>query len=242
MLYSGTGEILSGFFNRPAQEINISGDKRVAMDYSIARIWNPALMDGALALAIRDGRKGRGFNLRKGEFELKKSYFGPINEMKKAMILLILLFISLLFNLGADYYSLNKRYKAGEQRINELFEQILPGVKNVGYPVHQITQEINALEQSSAVLPGGVSGDQRVLDLLNDISQRIPDYLDIDASSMIIDTETVRINGDTDTFGRVDDLKKIIEPSEYFESVQGTANLDRTGDRVNFEISMQRAK
>ena len=243
MLYSGTGEILSGFFNRPAQEINISRDKKVTMDYSIARVWNPALMDGALALALRDGRKGRGFNLRKGEFELKKSYLGPINEIKRAIILLILLFVSLLFNLGNDYYFLNKRYRAGEQKINELFRQTFPEVKNVQSPVLQMTQKINDLKDSSSLLPGGVNRNQKVLDILKDISQRIPDSLDIDVSNMVIDAETVRITGDTDTYSAGDDLKKNLEQSSYFKNVTlGTQSLDKTGKRVNFDIKMQRAE
>lgn len=243
MLYSGTEEILSGLFDRPVQEINISRDKKVTLDYSIARVWNPAMMDGALALALRDGRKGRGFNLRKGEFELKKSYFGPINEMKRAIILLILLSIFLLFNLGTDYYFLNKRYKAGEQKINELFQQTFPEVKNVQFPVLQMTQKINELKDSSSLLPGGINSNQKALDILRDISQRIPGSLDIDVSNLVIDTETVRITGDTDTYSAGDELKKNLEPSGYFKSVTlGTQSLDKTGKRVNLNIKMQRAE
>jgi Tfp pilus assembly protein PilN len=243
MLYSRTGEILSGFLDRPAQEVNIRGDRDVDMDFSIERAWNPAFMDGALALALRDGKKGRGFNLRKGEFELKKSYLGPINEIRKAMILLGILFIFMVVNLGVDYYFLNKRYEAGEQKITGLFRQAFPEVTNVRFPVLQMKQKIKELESSSGLLPGGMASNRKVLDVLRDISQRIPGSLDMDVSNMVIDGEKVRISGNTDTFSTVDDLKNSLEPSDYFKSVTlGPANLDRTGERVNFEISMQRAE
>jgi len=243
MLYSRTGEILGGFLDRPAQEVNIRRDKDVDMDFSIGRAWNPALMDGALALALRDGKKGRGFNLRKGEFGLKKSYLGPINEIKKAMILLGVLFIFIFVNLGVDYYFLNKRCEAGEQKITGFFRQAFPEVTNVKFPVLQMKQKIKELETSSGLLPGGVASNRKALDVLRDISQRIPASLDMDVSNMVIDGEKVRISGDTDTFSTVDDLKNSLEPSDYFKSVTlGPANLDRTGKRVNFEISMQRAE
>jgi type II secretory pathway component PulL len=243
MLYSRTGEILSGFLDRPAQEVNVRGDRDVDMDFNIDRAWNAALMDGALALALRDSKKGEGFNLRKGEFELKKSYLGPINEIRKAIILLGALFLFILVNLGVDYYFLNKRCEAGEQKVTGLFRQAFPEVTNVRFPVLQMKQKIKELETSSGLLPGGVASNRKALDVLRDISQRIPTSLDVDVSNMVIDGEKVRISGDTDTFSTVEDLKNSLEPSDYFKSVTlGPANLDRTGKRVNFEITMQRAE
>jgi general secretion pathway protein L len=243
MLYSRTGEILRGFLDRPAQEVNIRRDRDVDMDLRIGRTWNAALMDGALALALRDGKKGQGFNLRKGEFELKKNYLGPVNEIRRAIILLGVLFIFILVNMGVDYHFLNKRYEAGEQKITGVFRQAFPEVTNVRFPVLQMKQKIKELESSSGLLPGGMASNRKALDVLRDISQRIPASLDINVSNMVIDREKVRISGNTDTFSTVDDLKNSLEPSDYFKGVTlGPANLDRTGKRVNFEISIQRAE
>jgi general secretion pathway protein L len=51
------------------------------------------------------------------------------------------------------------------------------------------------------------------------------------------------MSGDTDTFNAVDTIKNRLEPSDYFSAVTITsANLDRTGKRVQFEIKLQRAK
>ena len=58
---------------------------------------------------------------------------------------------------------------------------------------------------------------------------------------MVIDPETVRISGETDTYDTVDNLKNNLEPSQYFNNVTiSSANLDKTGKKVNFEIKMQR--
>jgi hypothetical protein len=60
---------------------------------------------------------------------------------------------------------------------------------------------------------------------------------------MVVDPDTVRISGDTDTFNAVDNIKNGLEPSAHFSGVTITsANLDRAGKRVRFEMKLQRAK
>ena len=80
------------------------------------------------------------------------------------------------------------------------------------------------------------------MDLLRDISERIPASLDVHMSRMVIDPETVRISGSTDTFNSVDTIKGGLEPSAYFSAVTiSSANLDRAGKKVQFEMKLQRA-
>ncbi|MDB9822802.1 type II secretion system protein GspL [Deltaproteobacteria bacterium] len=243
LLYPDTGELLNRFLGSPVEQVNIKGDKSVRMDFNMDRVWTPAFMNNALALGLREVKKGRGFNLRKGEFETSKSYFGPKKEIRKTAALLILVFLFLSFDLGADYYSLNKRYEISEQRINTLFSMTFPEVTRIVDPVNQFRIKIEELKNSAGFLPGGIDSDRKVLDLLRDISGRIPQSFDIDITNMVIDAETVRITGETDTFNTVNNLKSRMEPSVYFESVTiSSANLDRTGKRVDFEIKMQRAE
>jgi len=241
LLYPGTGDILNRFLGCPVEQVNISVDKRVYMDYNITQTWSPEFMNNALALALRDAKKGRGFNLRKDEFEIRKSYFGPKKEIRKAIALftIVLLFIS--FNMGIDYHFLKKRYEISDQKIISLFRQSFPEVRRIIDPVNQFKIKIEELKRSSALLSGGIKTDQKMLDLLRDISGRIPESFDVDVTNMVIDADTVRITGETDTFNTVDNLKSRLEPSVYFKSVTiNSANLDRTGKRVNFEIKLQR--
>jgi general secretion pathway protein L len=242
-LFKETDDIISQSLGLPVEQINISEDKRVRMDYNIASGWNPALMDGALSLAVREIKKGHGFNLRKGEFEIKKSYLGTVKELRKAAMFLLVILIFLVFDFSADYYSLKKRYAAAEQRCAELFSRTFPDTENVKYPVLQMRQKIDELKKSSALLPGDINKEQKVLGLINDISQRIPKTFDVDVTNMVIDTETIRISGETDTFNTVNSLKSELESSVYFNDITiNSAKLDRTGKRVDFEIKLRRKK
>jgi general secretion pathway protein L len=104
-----TKELLNRFLDIPAEQVDLSRDAKVHIDENIARIWNPALMDNALALALRDTKRGQGFNFRKGEFEKKKHYFGQKKELRKAAIIFVVVLSFLAADIGVDYYFMKKK-------------------------------------------------------------------------------------------------------------------------------------
>ena len=241
--YALTEKVLSRFWGIPAERLPFSREKRIRLDKGVAEFWDPAIMGNALALALRDSKKGCGFNLRKDDLRVKRRYLGPANEIRKAAAFLMVFLLFLAFDVGADYAFLKKRYEMADRRCGEVFRQVFPEVKNVVYPALQMKQKIEEAESSAVLLPGLINPDRRVLDLLMEISKRIPKSFDIDINTMVIDPETVRVTGETDTFNTVDNVKNNLEPSRYFSSVTiNSANLDRTGKKVNFEIKMQRTK
>ena len=98
--------------------------------------------------------------------------------------------------------------------------------------------EINALKNASGVAPG-INMGSTSLEILNDISSRIPGDLNIQVDRMVVDQEGVQIRGTTDTFNTVDSIKKGLESSEmYHDVIIASANLDQSGKGVRFEIKM----
>ncbi|GAG03245.1 unnamed protein product [marine sediment metagenome] len=144
-----------------------------------------------------------------------------------------------------DYYFLQKRYRTLDNQITEIFNQTCPDAKGLKYTdqkIQHMKTKIGEIKKSALSLPG-IGGDWMVLDLLKDISLRVSESLDVHVTRMIVDPEGVQIKGETDTFNTVDNLKKGLERSAYFDSVTiNAANLDRTGKRVQFEIKLQRKK
>jgi len=241
-LYPETGDLLNRFLAIPAEGMDLSRDKRVRMEGDVARVWNPALMNGALALALRDVKEEQGFNFRKDEFEVRRDYYGRKKELKRVAVFLIVILSFLAADMGVDYYYLKKRYRMLDERITEVFKRTNPEVTRVVDPVQQMKVKINEKRKSAALIPG-IASNERVLDLLMDISKRIPKSLDVRVTRMAIDPETVRMGGKTDTFNTVDSIKSGLEPSIYFSNVTiSSANLDQTGKRVQFEIKLQRKR
>jgi len=238
--YPATGELLTRFLDIPAVRIDFRRDKRIHMDDEVASVWHPGLMDSALALAIRGNKKGQGFNLRKGEFEVNKDYFGLWKGLRRVSLLLILVLLFFVINISIDYYYLNKRYNFINQKSDELFRQTFPDVKRVQDPVREMKIRIDELNKSSTSLPA-IKSEQRTLELLNEISRSISKPHDILMTDMVIDFETIRISGETDTFNTVDSIKNELESSDYFRNITITSSKkDRTGKRVQFEMRIQR--
>jgi general secretion pathway protein L len=239
-LFPGTESILEKALRAPVERIHLARDAHVAMDEDIAGAWDPAIMDNALALALRDSKQGMGFNFRRDEFEVQKRYVGLRKLMRNAALFSGIIVSLLLADLGIEYYFLKKRYVILDNQISEIFRQTLPGVTRIVDPVQQMKAKIQEIQSSDLSLPG-IGREEKVLDLIRDISIRIPGSLDVKVLSMVVDPETVQIKGETDTFNTVDSIKKGLEPSPYFNEVTiSSANLDRSEKRVQFEVKLKR--
>ena len=241
-LYPDTEGLLNRFLDLPVERIDLATDRRIHVDESIARAWNPALMDNALALAVRPAKHSLGFNFRKNGFEVKKAYFGYRKEIRKITAFLVVVLCLLGLDLGVDYYSLKKRYNALDRQITEVFRKTLPDVKRIVDPVHQMKVRINEIKKSALSLPG-IGGNSKVLDVLRDLALRVPESADVHVTRIVLDPDAVLIRGQTDTFNTVDTIKKGLEPSPYFSAVTiSSANLDRSGNRVQFEMKLERGR
>jgi general secretion pathway protein L len=241
-LYSGLAEQLTRFLELPAEQINMCRDTGVDMDASISQTWNPALMDPALALALRNGRKGARFNLRKEEFVIQKPYLGIKKEIRRLGILLFFILAFFIADQVVDFYILKDRYLNIKGRVEEIFQQALPNEPYTADAVARIERKISDIKNGSDAIPG-IQADERVLDLILDISDRIPKEMDVLVTRMVIDPEAVRISGITDNFNSVDSIKSGLEPSKYFREVTiSSANLDKTGKQVKFELKLQRGE
>lgn len=238
-LYPKAEEVLSQSLNMPAERIDMSNDNRIRMGADIVKDWSPALMNGALSLALRNTRK-EGFNFRREEFERKKRYFGLKKAAPKVAVFLFLILSFLAADMVIDYYTLKKEYKILSREITSVFKQTLPEVIRIVDPVQQLRVKIKELKKSTSLRPE-TGTNKKVLDLLKEISQRIPKSLNVHINRMVIDTETVRISGKTDAFNEVDKIKNNLETSIHFSGVTiSSANLDRTGKGVRFEIRIER--
>ena len=81
----------------------------------------------------------------------------------------------------------------------------------------------------------------KALDLLLEISERLPKSIDLKVSRLVIDPNAVRIKGTTDTYNTVDRVKQGLEKSSLFKTTTiSSANLDRGKNRVLFEIKLGR--
>lgn len=238
-LHSTAEKFLSRFLQAPAEAFDISRDERLRR-IPDRPAWNPALMNGALALALRNDKHRSGFNFRQAEFDLPGRRSGAKGIIRKLLIFLIITGSLLTFDLLLDYYFLQKRYRSLDRAVNTVFRQTFPGTSRIVDPVRQAKVHLRQIRQSQTPLPGANAG-ATVMELLEDISKRVADSMDVLIERMVIDSQTVRLSGNTDTFNTVDGLKGVLQHSPHFDRIKiSSADLDRDARRVNFDLQITR--
>jgi general secretion pathway protein L len=84
------------------------------------------------------------------------------------------------------------------------------------------------------------SGEKRVLEILADISERVPKDLSLHVSRLVIDKESVQVKGTTDAFNNVDVIKnKLAASPRYTEVKIVSAAADKKKGAIRFEIRLQ---
>jgi len=240
--YPRIAETLADQTGIAVEKIDISKDNKINMDAGITAKWRPAIMNNALSLAVRDLKKGHGFNLRKGEFEVKENIFKSIKEIKKVGIAILVIILFLIMDFGVDYYFLKKRYAAAEQRCADLFSQSFPDIKGVNNRIPVIIQKMDELKSSIALLSGDTTGELKMIDLIKDISQRIPGNLEIDVTRISIETDTATITGETDSFNTLTNIENGLKSSPYYDVEIEKGEDAKTGQSVEFVIKLQITK
>jgi Tfp pilus assembly PilM family ATPase len=231
-------DMLREFLQLDVEKVDLGQSQSLTFTDQAASQWDPATMNGALAFALRDGRQGLGFNFRKEEFEPKQQFLKFRKDIRNGAIVLAVILALVMIDFGLDYFGMKKRYTALDQEVRSIFARTLPEVKRVVDPLQQLRVAVNEMKRNAGISASG-SGAQSVLDLLDDISARIPKSKDVIVARMVIDQEGIVIKGATDTFNTVDTVKQELDGSDYFRDVTiSSANLDRSGNRVQFEMRL----
>jgi type II secretory pathway component PulL len=148
--------------------------------------------------------------------------------------------LALVADIYADYHTVSKRHDQLQQEITAVFKNTFPEVTRIVEPAQQMKVKLREAKESM-VLPTDSSVHGAVVDVLRDIALRIPKTADVDVANLIIDEDRVRLKGLTDKFKTVDAVKNGLQESGYFKDVAiASAQLDRTGNRVRFELVMGR--
>lgn len=202
-------------------------------------LWRADLMTAPLALGIRASKKQSGFNFRKEEFAKKPSlgkYRKLAPQVGISLAVVLVLAIAYLWN---DYHTRKNQLQTLEHQSREIFSETLPEVSRIVDPVQQLTVKIRELKKG-ALGDNVLERDVRVLDMLAELSEKIPETLQVQIVRMVVDDQGLLVRGLTDNFNSVDGLKKVLEKSDYFSSVTiNSANLASRGTGVRFELKLE---
>jgi general secretion pathway protein L len=238
-LYPPLQKKMETFFSLPVEMVDISAADDITMEKEVKNGWNSMLMNQALALAIRETKKGSVFNFARGEFGPKRKYEKFRKDFRWAAVIVFIILCAFGVDLYIDYHYDRARLNRLKSEITSVFRKTCPEVTKIVDPVQQLKVKIAEARNSSSG-PNGAGSGIRTLDIMKDISRLVPKSIDFLITSFTFDGETVKIKGETDNFNSVDNIKNSLRKSNYFKNVAiSSASLIKNGSRVGVDLRMK---
>lgn len=208
--------------------------------------WCRPIALSALALAYRGirGSSIKDIQFRRGEF----AYKGGVREIsgmtKQVAVLLGIVVFFALSSFVTNYVTLKKQAKNQLFHIAAMTSQILPDVskKTLSSPnaiLSIISGKISEGEEKRKKIDEEIS--LSVLDILKQFSMALPprEVIPIDIDDMSIISKRIRIQGRTNSFEAVDQIKTTLAHSKFFKNV-ATENVKKgLKDEVRFNLSLE---
>lgn len=201
--------------------------------------WIPAQMNNALALALMEVEGLEGLNFHKGQFAAQKFLSKHKGPLIKSGVLAAAVLVLMLFNVTMETYSVNKQLHNINSQMTQIFKATFPGVKTIRYPYQEMQAKMRETKKNT-VFQAETGPHIRRIDILNSISEKIPQSITVKLTRLVIQPENVLISGTTDTFNAVDDVKSRLEQIQHFKKVTiSSANMDRSGNEVRFMLKAE---
>jgi general secretion pathway protein L len=205
----------------------------------IKTCYQPEEMDRVLATALKGVTKSGSFNFRKDELKKRISSRELRSMIFKFALPMVLVLLAVSGYWANDYRKLLARQELLRSQIVGVFKETWPGSEKIVNPVQQL-QIINK-QIRATYKPGGDSGaGHTIIDLLVELSVRIPASYKVRVLRLVADADTLRIRAVTGDFNTVDNTQKELEKSSFFKNVVIiSATQSMQGDEVNFELKLE---
>jgi hypothetical protein len=234
-LFAALQKELAGCLSLPVEMLDLCRLRQIQIEDDIVGQYEPRIMDGALAVALRPRTGGRSFNFRRGEFK-PGTTGGRLQGLLKWAAPAAGVIIALAAgNQYLDYRLQAQRLDGIKKQISLLFKKDFPEASVMVDPLQQLKTKLADNKKAFGFYEGGA--ETTVLDLLKDISGFIGPSLDVLISSFSYENDAVLIKGEAKNIDAVSAVKSELMKSKLFKEVLiGSTNLARQGDKVDFDL------
>ncbi len=222
----------------PVNRLNLADRLNIIFDSENSNLWDSALMDNALALALMEIEGIRSVNFHKDGFAAKKFIVKHKQFFIKTGILAASVLFLLCLNMLVESYTLNRQIDRFDRQITGIFQETFPEVKRIVDPFQQMQIKVQEFKKD-AVVQSATTPHHLSIDILNSISKSISESISVDITRMVISADSVLISGTTNTFEAVDDIKSKLELVDMFKKVTiSSTNKNRSGQEVRFQLKV----
>lgn len=229
---------LSDLLEAPVNRIELFREIDTGIENYAASSFNSAKLDNALALALNEDKGIDRLNFHNGRFAVNEFLTRHKNSLVKTGILAGVVLALALLNFMLNFYFINKKINHLNHQITDIFKTTFPEVTKIVDPLQQMKVKIKEAKKS-AFFPSETTKYIRSIDVLNEMSKRIPDKVDVDFTRLVISHENVMVSGITDTFNSADEIKRQIEESELFQkAIITSTSKEKSGNRIRFKLKV----
>jgi general secretion pathway protein L len=198
--------------------------------------WQPALLNGALSLALVEPSPNQGFNLRQGPFAVTKRWEKHRDSLIHAGVLLGILVFVLAAGFLGDTLLISRKASSIQAQLAARYTAITGQAPATGNPARELMGKI-ALMKDETVLPGAEGHGRRVIDILRALSQNAPPGADLRLTRLTINPDGVQVDGETDAISVVDDFQGRLVARDIFGQVTIlSTDIDSRTQKVRFRI------
>lgn len=228
-----------------SRELGVEAEHLNVLDAPFNKLPRGPAPAGLIPVGLGLGLRGvgnEGFsqaNFRRDEFAFRRE----IKEIKGTflaagiLMLAVLLLVSLNLYLKLDMKQ--RHYEELKAEIRRVFTSTFPEIRNIVNEVQQMRSKIQEVKTGSLSIAETGDGGMSVLDLMREITLRIPEGVSVDVKDLAINKGRVAITGETDSFESVDKIRAGLQKFPGFKRVGLThAKVGAKGDKVEFKFSI----
>lgn len=207
---------LETFFKLPATVVDLVKMKDIVLPSKIQQSWNAALMNQALALALRSDGGSRGFNFRKREAVSPKRAKGLKSHLRWTAVILAIIFLCIVTNLVAGYYADKRKLNYLKAEITKTFKSSCPEITRIVDPVRQLQQKISETKNFS----GGTENGTLFLENWKRAMDTFPENSGILIKEISYNQTTLEIFGEAAEYQEINTWKSELEKTKFFSDIQ----------------------
>ncbi len=233
-----TAALVSIFPEVTPEQHRVSAQPLLKFAAGVRADYRPEVMDRALALGLARPGKGLRLEFLQGDLRPRRLSGRRRKIAGFAGLALAACLVLVIGSFGKDYADKLARQEQLNQEIIALYRETIPEATRIVNPVQQLQVINNELRKTYR--PGGDSATgSTVIQLLSELSARIPESLDVRIGRLVADMESVRLRGVTKDFNSVDTVQKELVKSPLFRTATiSSASQSLVDDEVRFEMKL----
>ena len=188
----------------------------------------------AMLLSELPSKPAELLNFRQGEFAFAGRAGGDLSAFRTTGIITAALAAFAILHFALGIATSLHRVHLLDRQIATISEPAL-GTNPPSDAVAALRAGIVKMNKRLALIGGNVSGNSP-LDALLTLSRDIPKRFPVEMQDVAVDANGVRIGGEADSFGTVDQVKKALTADNYFGSIEVTHAKAATDGKVEFQL------